>query len=543
MFRRAFLLALVAAGALSAQRRFPLKYLDEVGHLGGPDTRTSVDLGIAKVLAEPDGDLRFEGKDGAGKPWRVWINANGGVGGTDVWTADFDRNGHQDLLISAYFPSNGRCIDGTTIYTLMFDSSGRPVPWVEQSNSFAGYKHPPVAVVDINGDGRAEMVTVSCEYSGPGTGLGEDRRISGVYEAKDARWRPVQNTSDGLYLQAAKRQLGSRSAGLERWLPTEPAHWPDFFAGFESGPVEQMRSLITGEVGCGGVRIFTRDGRVVQPQEDPCEILRQNRIVTAEGAIRLAWPPVVIDSAEGRDVYLSDPTEALRQVLKMGYRYKMLGDPASPDLLWVDARIGAEPGEVYAGLRTGEIERLRLATAQPSTGSAFLETTLSVEGRCFVLGSEEGSRTVAESPDCPATANLRKAGISGGAVIVREGIAWQVVSSTNTLRAYRTDDGEELDPTKFEPPDGNAGNVVAAVEFGGQNPGGGYLVEWRSGTKRWLILHSRLGKPMSGAMELPVDRDLFASDAAGLHFLKWENGEPVEETILHASVEWSRAVN
>ena len=180
-----WLLVLAAAGVASAQAQFQMKYLDEIGHLGGLDKRTTVNLGIAKVFAEPGGDLRFEGRDAKGKLWRVWLPAVGGVGGTDVWSADFDRNGRQDLLIAAMFPGNGRCIEEATIYTIMFDNLGRPVPWVADTNSFTGYGYRPVAVVDLNHDGRGEMVTMSCEYSDPSTGFGEDRKISGIYEAKD----------------------------------------------------------------------------------------------------------------------------------------------------------------------------------------------------------------------------------------------------------------------------------------------------------------------------------------------------------------------
>src|SRR5271168_4318951 len=110
----------------NAQTPFRMRYLGEIGNLGGLDPRTSANLGIARVFPEPDGDLRFEGRDIAGKPWRVWLPAAGGIGGTDVWSADFDHNGHQDLLISAMFPRNGHCTDGTTIYILMFDQTGRP---------------------------------------------------------------------------------------------------------------------------------------------------------------------------------------------------------------------------------------------------------------------------------------------------------------------------------------------------------------------------------------------------------------------------------
>jgi len=70
----------------------------------------------------------------------------------------------------------------------------------------------------------------------------------------------------------------------------------------------------------------------------------------------------------------------------------------------------------------------------------------------------------------------------------------------------------------------------------------GWLVEWRSGSKRRVVLHSATGKAISTEMALPVDGDLFDSqNYDGLHFLKWKNGKPAELIIVPASVEWSSA--
>lgn len=91
-----------------------MRFLDEVGNLGNPynDKRTFAELaGLDRV--SPQGDiLLFEGRDLAGKPWRLFMSGAGGVGRTEVWTADFDRNGRTDLLIGSHFPGNGRCVDG-----------------------------------------------------------------------------------------------------------------------------------------------------------------------------------------------------------------------------------------------------------------------------------------------------------------------------------------------------------------------------------------------------------------------------------------------
>ena len=333
------------ADEVDAQARFPMKYIGEVGHLGAPDERTEVDLGIAKVFADPRGDLRFEGRDVVGKSWRVWIPQKGGIGGTDVWGADFDRNGRKDLVIAEYFPPNGRCVDRTDIYTLMFDELGRPVPWVAQSSTFTDFGRPPVPLVRRNRDGPAEIVIVGCEYSEPDSGFSEDRRITGIYEATNAIWRPLRNVPEGPYVTAAKRHtrrsspLGGVHRDLTLWLSTDPLSWPDFFAGYDSQPTEQIESLIAADPRCGPIPpLLVVDGRVVGvKQDDPCTVGRRNRIVYSDDKIRAGWPPVVIDSPEGRDIYLSKPEVALREIQETGYRVKLLGNPAAPDLLWVEA--------------------------------------------------------------------------------------------------------------------------------------------------------------------------------------------------------------
>jgi hypothetical protein len=181
------------------QARFPMKYLDEVGHLGDTsvnDHRKSANLVVARVFREGEGStLRFEGRDLAGKPSRLWLPGVGGVGWTDVWMADFDHNGQRDLLIGTHFPGNGRCVNGEEITILMFDARGRPIPWTTATMLPNGSKYPyvPAILRDVNRDGRAEVVTTGCE---PGGWPGEEHwRITGVYEARDARWIPLKDVT------------------------------------------------------------------------------------------------------------------------------------------------------------------------------------------------------------------------------------------------------------------------------------------------------------------------------------------------------------
>ena len=81
---------LYSVGAFG-QARFPMGYVDEVGHLGNrhsDEKRVSVDVGLARVRAD-DGELLVEG---------------------EMWSVNFDGNGRKDLLFAGYFPGSGRCV-------------------------------------------------------------------------------------------------------------------------------------------------------------------------------------------------------------------------------------------------------------------------------------------------------------------------------------------------------------------------------------------------------------------------------------------------
>jgi hypothetical protein len=166
------------------------------------------------------------------------------------------------------------------------------------------------------------------------------------------------------------------------------------------------------------------------------------------------------------------------------------------------------------------------------------DVTLTAGQRCFVLREKnENSSGVTEARNCPAIARRQKADVSGGTITVRESVAREILSDQNALRILQSSDGSEVVTIKFERAAGTSGTIVAAVPFNE-----GRLVEWRSGTRQWLVLHSANGKPQSTEMELPVDGELFDSQTTdGLHFLRWLGGRPEELIIVKASVEWSRA--
>ena len=320
----------VMAASVMAQARFPMTYHASVGVLGFPDfdKRKFVDLGIARVFPD-DGNLRFEGKDHAGKPWRVWVPQLGGVGGTEVWTADFDGDGQQDLLIRSWKPYSGRCVDAGVVTVLLFDRQGRPVPWTMSTQVPNPNLHPPRgAIVLANQHGRAEFVFTACEPPPHG---GEDRSISGVYEADRVRMVPVRNVDMKPYLRAAKAIHGSRDVTWSRAIPGE---WPDQMSGFDDPESLRVAAVMEADEKYRTVDFPILNGRFVDAVPGPLEVLSHDRVRYSDGLTRLGWPNVIIDGPDGRSVYIAHHEDALRRIVKAGYRVKILGNPSEPTWVW-----------------------------------------------------------------------------------------------------------------------------------------------------------------------------------------------------------------
>lgn len=207
---------------------FPgLRYLGEIGHLGTPsDPRTSVRFGNVQVVSTHDGAL-FHGRDDDGKSWQAVLPIKGGMAFTTVWRADFDHNSRPDLLIAAHSATSGRCLDEVTLSFLLFNDRGQAVPWVIQTRTPDTSRFPPVPAIftDLNHNGRAEFIVTDCAYSDPPR-AGEDRRISGIYEARDASWSLVTPVRLDPY-SALVRQSYRLRPEFDHLLTTNPSAWQD----------------------------------------------------------------------------------------------------------------------------------------------------------------------------------------------------------------------------------------------------------------------------------------------------------------------------
>jgi hypothetical protein len=335
----------VVIGCLWALAGYPqtqppqLHYLGEVGHLEPPfSSRRSVTFGRIQVISEADGALRIQGRDDARKFWKATVPVGGGVGFTDVWQADFDRNGRKDLLVAAYFPKNGRCVDGITLSFLLFNNHGEPVPWVIDTHMPAHIGEPDIPALFT--DGLTKLVVTDCSYSNPPRS-GEDREITGIYEAKDATWHLIRPANLADYVALVRRNYKFHPS-FDELIAPDPGSWQDRGNVLDphGPPPVHLEAVIAASPECRGVRLTVVDGRVQRIPHDPCDELGKDRMRLSNGTVCYGWPTVVVDRSDGREI-VAEPKRlntALQEIMRERRTVILAGqsepDRCSPTLLW-----------------------------------------------------------------------------------------------------------------------------------------------------------------------------------------------------------------
>ncbi len=526
----AFALAVVKA---IAQQPFPLVEIDEVGHLDSiDDERKSADLGFARVYPDGSEVLRIEGFDNEGLPWRMWMPRVSEVGAsTRVFRADFDGNGRMDLLFSALWMGNGRCIQGGTVTTLLFEVNGRPVPWRIQTHGLTNDGSTPVTLLDLDANGQAEFVANGCVHSSSDDyRMGVDRRLTGVYEARDARWFPIRPDSLDRYLDVVQRRFDDSRPGSIRWMPPGDEPWPDPLPVLGGERTIRATGLLGGVIGCVGSYDNDRD----------CDLAaKEMRMRYSDGEVRGVWPAVIIDSAEGRAIHTTDTQSLIERIIHAGVPVRLLG----PDSLWVQGQLPDDPVSLVVRLAITSVQSNPIELVdKPEISTTRLRGILfSRAGRCFVLQWPIRQKPLVQPlPDCQELGPLQPAASRGDRAWTHEGdFAGRSLSTTERSVSTISWFGGVLAPehrVEFRPVPRKPGDIVGAELFGRD-----WLVHWTNGTDSWLVLHSRAGQPTSPAIKLGFDGELFHVDLArGFVFLRWEDGVPVELSLVKAALEWVR---
>lgn len=206
------------------------------------------------------GEVRLEGLDKYGKPWRITMGATGGVGWTTVWTADFDADGQRDLLIGQHFPGNGACTGYATILVVLFDGLGRPVPWEAGTNLPRSendqFPYVPVLAKDADHNGVAEFSLTECDPGKP------------------------------------PRVVAVHGVSIQRLFPD-----------YEAKATDRLEELRSEEFACG---------RESCPPDS----------AILAGGRRIDWPALlIVDGPEGREIFADGPSSwaAMFRLLRDGY--------------------------------------------------------------------------------------------------------------------------------------------------------------------------------------------------------------------------------
>ena len=235
---------------------------------------------------EPANEIQFAGKDLAGKPWKVTADA---MRGGALYSADLDHNGIVDLIYAAYTGGNG--LDPPMhVLTLLFDSSGRPVP-SEMDGYFEIDSHGVKDLVDLDGDGRAELVRQSFD---------DGYWITSLYEARDAHWTLIHGRH-----AARDYPMYTRFTNRSNRVPTNP--------GPGRHPIEDDLSNAV-QPGGAEVRIEHLKWANVQQSENPVLQLSDGRRCE-----EIAWYSsalVIVDSSTGRSAATLGAPEEARQLLE-----------------------------------------------------------------------------------------------------------------------------------------------------------------------------------------------------------------------------------
>lgn len=122
------------------------------------------------------------GQDKKGKDWRVVISeVFGAFVPVDFYKADLDKNGFVDIVIMMPTGGNGFA-PSVHLIAIMFDVYGRPIPF-EADGYFQSLEHGVDFIVDMNGDGKAELIYMN---------FNDGYWITNVYTCENARWSQIK---------------------------------------------------------------------------------------------------------------------------------------------------------------------------------------------------------------------------------------------------------------------------------------------------------------------------------------------------------------
>lgn len=142
-------------------------------------------VGVAGVTLEKmpndDSEWQLNGKDRAGKSWSVPVGVlQNMAGNAQLYRADLDRNGIQDLVIWRGISGNGLAPNAFLIL-MTFNQQGRPC--VFQSDGFYTASETGIDdLLDLQRNGHTQLLDMQFDSG---------YWITSLYQVKDAKWQRV----------------------------------------------------------------------------------------------------------------------------------------------------------------------------------------------------------------------------------------------------------------------------------------------------------------------------------------------------------------
>lgn len=171
-------------------KRFPVTYVGTLGHerpgyfesTSDKPLPASLRIGPsgAVLTSTSDENVFITGKDKRQQEWRVQLDPSVLYYACRFYEADLDRNGTRDAVL--VYPTGGNGLAPTShLLAITFDDAGRPVTFAADGY-FQELDGQIFDIVDLNGDGRAELIYMNFDAG---------YWVTNVYEVRNARWHRI----------------------------------------------------------------------------------------------------------------------------------------------------------------------------------------------------------------------------------------------------------------------------------------------------------------------------------------------------------------
>lgn len=273
-----------------------------------------------KLSTSSEDELILSGQTTKQGSWTASLMSIYAMFPVEAYQADLDGNGQQDLILLK--PTAGNGLAPTQhITVLSFDADGQVTPW-QVEGYFATDKQGIVDFLDLNGNGRAELVFMS---------YGEGYWQTVLYEAQNGQWTQIHGKFAGKTYPLLTRftiKANHKIAHPNKLKPIEPV------------------SLATDKKVLTGYLKSYQWANVEQSEDISLLIQTDKKLIKCQPSSWHSLFRLVIDKPQQREIISlganSKTLQArLQEIMAKQYPLKVYGQRAaeacSPEEIWVNA--------------------------------------------------------------------------------------------------------------------------------------------------------------------------------------------------------------